>query len=109
MATNEVQHGPVSRVVVSNVRRLREAKGWSYPKLSEEMARVGRPILATGLHRLENGKRRVDADDLVALAMALEVSPVTLLMPFTAQGSVELTDTISADALDAWDWSRGLR
>jgi hypothetical protein len=77
--------------------------------MSEEMAKAGRPILATGLHRLENGKRRIDADDLVGLAAALDVSPITLLMPFTAHGLVELTATITAEALDGWDWMRGLR
>lgn len=109
VAANEVQHGPVSRHVVENIRRLREGKGWSYPRLSEEMTRAGRPILSTGLHRLENGKRRIDVDDLTGLALALDVSPITLLMPFTARGTAELTPEVTADALDAWDWMRGLR
>lgn len=109
MATNEVPRGPVSGYVVENIKRLREGRGWSFPRLSEELAKTGRPILPTGLHRLEKGKRRVDADDLVALAAALDVSPITLLMPFTAKGDVQLTDRIKANALAAWDWMRGTR
>jgi transcriptional regulator with XRE-family HTH domain len=106
---NEVRHGPSSQQVVDNVKRLREGRGWSLPRLSQELTKVGRPILPTGLHRLENGKRRVDADDLVALAVALDVSPITLLMPFRATGTVQVTEDVDADALVGWDWMRGIR
>lgn len=40
-----------------------------------------RPILAAVLHRLSQGGRRVDADDLVALAAVLGVTPAMLLAP----------------------------
>ena len=109
MATNEVAHGPVSRRVAENVKRLREGLGWSLARLSQELGDRGRPILSTGLHRLEQGRRRIDADDLVALAAVLDVSPITLLMPFTAEGTVELTDSLTAEALVAWDWMRAAR
>lgn len=109
MVTNEIPRGPIGAYVVENVKRLREGKDWSYPRLSKELKVVGRSILPTGLHRLENGKRRVDADDLVALAAALDVSPITLLMPFTSRGEVKLTDKIEVEALAAWDWMRGTR
>jgi hypothetical protein len=55
------------------------------------------------------GKRRVDVDDLVALAIAFEVSPTTLLLPWTASGVVHLTNTVEADAVTAWEWTRGIR
>lgn len=35
----------------------------------------------SGISSMENGQRRVDVDDLVAFAAALDVSPVSLLMP----------------------------
>lgn len=94
---------------MENVKRLRSSADWSLAQLSDRLAKVGRPIRATGLHRLENGKRRIDVDDLVALALAFNVSPITLLMPFTARGQVQLTETTEADALAAWDWMRGSR
>jgi transcriptional regulator with XRE-family HTH domain len=109
MATNEVPRGPISVHVVENVKRLRTGRRWSLAELSEEMTRVGRPIRSTGLHRLEQGKRRIDADDLVGLAAALDVSPITLLMPYTAHGTVKLTESVELDALAAWDWMRGVR
>jgi transcriptional regulator with XRE-family HTH domain len=109
MATNEVPRGPISDYVTENVKRLRAARRLSLAELSEEMTRAGRPMLASGLHRLEQGKRRVDCDDLVGLAIALDVSPITLLMPWSAHGEVELTDKVRANLLEAWDWMRGLR
>jgi transcriptional regulator with XRE-family HTH domain len=108
MAANEVAHGPVSRRVVENVQRLRRARGWSLERLSQELGRVGRPILSTGLNRLEQGRRRIDADDLVALAVVLDVSPLTLMLPFEATGVVQVTKDLEAEALTAWSWMRGV-
>jgi transcriptional regulator with XRE-family HTH domain len=108
MATNEVPRGPISGHVVENVKRLREEMKLSLADLSDAMSRAGRPMLASGLHRLEAGKRRVDADDLVALALALHVSPLTLLLPWTETGTVALTNEVSAEATVAWNWARGV-
>lgn len=109
MATNEVPHGPVTRRVVENVHRLRAGRGWSLAQLSAELTKAGRPILSSGLHRLERGKRRVDVDDLTGLAAALDVSPITLMLPWTAHGTVAVTDNTEADAQAAWDWYRAIR
>lgn len=116
MATNEVTPGPTGRYAVEAVKRLRAERRWSLADLSERLTEVGRPILATGLHRLENGKRRVDVDDLMGLAAAFEVTPITLLLPTVPKGALpeevpvaRITETISVDAYVAWDWIRGER
>src|SRR4051812_10454024 len=109
MATNEVPRGPVSAYVVDNVKRLRAEKRWSLSELSDRMSAAGRPMLSSGLHRLEQGKRRVDVDDLVALAIAFEVSPTTMLLPWTDSGAVRITNVVEADAVTAWEWMRGIR
>lgn len=106
MATNEVAHGPVSRRVVENVKRLRAERGWSLARLSEALTAAGRPILATGLNRLEAGRRRIDVDDLIGLALALDVSPSTLLLPPTVEGDIELTSAVAVHADVAWSWVR---
>lgn len=64
-----------------------------YKELAERLVQIGRPIPALGLRRIEAGERRVDADDLVALAIAFGVSPLTLLLP--ADGAYELASPMT--------------
>lgn len=52
-----------------------------YAELSRKLAEMGREIPPLGLRRIETGERRVDVDDLVALALALDLSPLALLLP----------------------------
>src|SRR4051795_10305771 len=107
MATNEVPRGPISGYVVENVKRLRAERRWSLAELSDEMEKAGRPMLASGLHRLEQGKRRIDVDDVVALGIAFDKDPVTLLLPPEADGVVRLTAEREVPAELAWAWMRG--
>jgi transcriptional regulator with XRE-family HTH domain len=107
MATNEVPRGPISGYVVENVKRLRAERRWSLAELSDEMEKAGRPMLASGLHRLEQGKRRIDVDDVVALGIAFDKDPVTLLLPPKADGVVRLTVEREVSAELAWAWMRG--
>jgi transcriptional regulator with XRE-family HTH domain len=64
---------------MANVKHLRQARGLTYKELAEQLGHAGRPIPVLGLARLERGERRVDVDDLVALARALGVTPHELL------------------------------
>ncbi|MGW5530257.1 helix-turn-helix domain-containing protein [Streptomyces xanthochromogenes] len=100
---------PTGRQVAANVRRLREAKGWSTYDLSRLLAAAGRPIAASAIAKVERAERRVDVGDLTAFAAVLRVNPTALLLPFTDSGadSAEITGvgTVGADA--AWDWMDG--
>ena len=105
MAGKEIALGPIGRALIDNLIRLRGQT--TYAELSRRMEKAGRPIPSLGLRRIEAGERRVDVDDLVALALVLGVSPLALLLP---QG--EQTDTsdvggreVRNDAL--WQWSIG--
>jgi hypothetical protein len=52
----------------------------------------------------------VDVDDLVAIAVALGVSPSTLLLPDVANDSeVKVTGAGTVTAKAAWDWADGIR
>jgi transcriptional regulator with XRE-family HTH domain len=73
--------GPAGNNVRRNIRRHRERRGWSYKELSERLTQVGRGIHIVDLGWVETGERRVDVDDLVALAAALEVGVEDLLQP----------------------------
>jgi transcriptional regulator with XRE-family HTH domain len=69
--------GAVGQRVAHNVR---EARGFMpYAELSRRLEVYGRGIPPLGLRRIEAGHRRVDVDDLVALADVLDVTPYTLL------------------------------
>lgn len=73
--------GATGETVRKNIRRIRDSKGISGPELSAKLDELHRPIPPLGIHRIESGQRRVDVDDLVNLALALDISPITLLMP----------------------------
>jgi len=64
-----------------NIRWIRDARGISGSELSAELRRLDRDIPLLGIQRIEAGTRRVDVDDLAAIAIALGVSPASLLMP----------------------------
>jgi transcriptional regulator with XRE-family HTH domain len=109
MTTKKNPLGPTGDTVRQNIKRAREARGLSYAALSRMLAEAGRPIPTLGLSRIEEGQRRVDADDLVALAVALRVNPSALLLPPTVEGDADLTGRGTVPAVDAWDWADGNR
>lgn len=79
--------------------------------LSVRLAELGQAIGVAQLSKLERAERRVDADELVALALALEVSPNLLLLPHEKPVSSEvgLTARISVAWDAAWRWVTGAR
>ena len=70
--------GSVGQRVAKEVARLRGRT--TVRELSTRLAKLGRPILPSGITKIEQGSRRVDVDDLVALAVALKVTPTRLLL-----------------------------
>ncbi len=100
--------GPTGHTVRLNIARLRG--GMQYKQLSEKLAEIGRPIPPLGLRRIEDGERRVDVDDLVALAVALDVNPAALLLPSEDRGvPVEVTGVGSIEFKELWRWSDGVK
>lgn len=79
--TKRIPPGPLSAQVARSVARLRQQKGMTYTELEKRLADIGRPIPILGLRRLEGGDRRVDADDLAALAQVFGVQPWSLTEP----------------------------
>ncbi|MFI1376892.1 helix-turn-helix domain-containing protein [Streptomyces longwoodensis] len=100
---------PTGRQVATNVRRLREARGWSTYDLARLLGEAGRPIAASAIAKVERAERRVDAGDLTALASVLRVNPSALLLAFTDDPAqtVEITGVGEVDAERAWDWVDG--
>jgi transcriptional regulator with XRE-family HTH domain len=79
MGTRKIELGKTGRTVATRVRRIRKRNGLSLQDLSDLLAPLGRPILPSGLNKIEQGTRRVDVDDLTALADALATIPNDLL------------------------------
>jgi transcriptional regulator with XRE-family HTH domain len=106
--------GPTGDRVIANIKHLRQSQGLTYKQLSERLEELGRPIPVLGLSRLERGERRVDVDDLMALAVALGVTPNRLLL-FPSTGfkdpgaKLDLTHGIRPRIDDAWAWAYGER
>lgn len=73
--------GASGKAVAANVEHLRKAANMTFVGLSEELDRLDRPIPPLGLRKIVAETRRVDSDDLVALAVVFNVSPASLLMP----------------------------
>lgn len=73
---NEI--GDVGRNVAANVRRFRVGQGLTTEQLAGRVAAL-RPMYATTITKIEKEDRRVDVDDLVAIAQALNVPPMELL------------------------------
>lgn len=63
--------GEASKRLRENIKRVRAERGMTQAALADELARVGRPIPLASIAKIEAGDRRVDVDDLVALAEAL--------------------------------------
>lgn len=87
------------------MKRLREGRRLSYVDLSRRLDDVGRPIPPLGLRRIEAGDRRIDVDDLAALALALEVSPLAILLPNERSAVVDGGKDYSPQQI--WEWAIG--
>lgn len=97
-----------------NVRRARNAREMDLKGLSAELTELGHPMGVSALSKLENGDRKVLADDLPFLAAALGVTPnVLLLGDGTREDGPAMSDPIRVAGkweiplIDAWRWVQG--
>jgi transcriptional regulator with XRE-family HTH domain len=106
-----VESGPTGRHVAANVRRLRDRRGLSTYQLSGALKAAGQPIAPSSITNIEAGRRRVDVDDLMALAAVLGVSPAALLLPLDDDPArtVPVTGAGDVPADEAWAWASNER
>lgn len=87
---NTRKYTPVSeatRAVAAHILANRRSRGWSVRRLSEELTKIGWPLNADAITRIEatnrsNGAshvRRVSVDDLAAFAKVFGADPAALL------------------------------
>lgn len=91
-------------MVAQNVAALRRERHLSVRALSARMGELGVPLLPSGITKIEAGNRGVSVGELVALALALRVTPNRLMLPVDG-GEMALTPATTATAMDAWDWT----
>ncbi|MFF7521280.1 helix-turn-helix domain-containing protein [Streptomyces pseudovenezuelae] len=104
-----IEVGPTGEYVAENVARLRALRGLTTRELTGKLEEVGRSIPPSGITRIEQKQRVVTADDLVALAVVFNTSPISLLLPPQwGDTVVPLTRERGLMARTAWRWMRGL-
>lgn len=81
MPTPSVVAPESERVVAANVKLLREAHGISQVRLAELMTETGHVVGGMPIWALENGRRRINVDDLFGFAEVFGVAPESLLTP----------------------------
>ncbi|MGC4927261.1 helix-turn-helix domain-containing protein [Streptomyces sp. DT117] len=105
------QYGPTAKQVGENVRSLRDRRGYTIYKLSEKLRAAGRPITPSAVAKIERHERQVTADDLVVLAVVLDVSPAALLLPLkdSPRDRIGITGAGVVPADVAWAWASNRR
>lgn len=86
---------PVATAVGINVRNRRLLAGLTLEALSERVTEVGWPMGLGTLSKIERGDRGVAADDLVALARALDVGIDDLVRTSESVDEDELRDLVN--------------
>lgn len=117
MAGKKIELGPSGRILAAKITAVRMDQNLTYTQLSERLGHCGRPISALAVRRIEEGERRVDVDDLIALAVALGVSPNTLLAPHrtndddetASEKFIEVTGSEPVTLEDYWHFLDGMR
>lgn len=103
--------GPTAQRVAANVRRLRRERDLTMAALSGLLTQAGHPIADSGIAKIETGDRRVDVDDLMALAVALGTTPNRLLLPGGQPSGADarwpLTPAVDAGPAQMWQWAAG--
>jgi hypothetical protein len=108
MPSRDIPPGPNGQRVAENVVALRQDRRYTKTELGRLLTNLGRPMTLDVLTKLEGQQRRVDPDDLVALALALRVTPNRLLLPGKAGDTeVQLTPARAASGRDVWAWASG--
>lgn len=97
----------VPETIASRVEAVRERRGYSLRELSRRLDEVGHSMDATALMRLERGERRITIDDLLAVALALDVPPVALFVPIDTGEAVRVTADMTMDPLQLLLWVSG--
>jgi transcriptional regulator with XRE-family HTH domain len=106
-----------SDMVARRVREVRRRRGLTVAQLAQRCAELGYPDLTDqALYNLEAGRadkrgrrrRAVTVDELLVLALTLDVAPVHLLVPLEDDRPYQTTPTRAEQSGPVRDWVRGV-
>jgi transcriptional regulator with XRE-family HTH domain len=89
------------------VAELRQLRRLSVRDLAALLEKQGTRMLPSAISKIENGQRDVRAEELVSLAIALNVSPNRLLLPGDSGESVVLPNGRKCSGQAVWRWAAG--
>jgi transcriptional regulator with XRE-family HTH domain len=102
--------------VAERVRQIRQRRGFTAEGLAARCAEIGAPeITRSVIANIETGRkgpdgrrrRDVTVDELFILAFALEVPPALLAIPLDGADTLQVTDDVLMDPLQAANWMAG--
>jgi transcriptional regulator with XRE-family HTH domain len=96
-------------LIAERVAAIRRYRGMTQEQLAEAMRALGISWQRITLAKLESGKRSyLTVDELLALCVVLEISPVDLLVPRELKDeSYLVTPSRTARAANVREWARG--
>jgi transcriptional regulator with XRE-family HTH domain len=81
----------------ARLKQVRTRHGWTQAQLSRRLEELGYPIDRPTLSKLERGgsrARNVKLEEVVAIAYALDVSPMHLLAPYSMESRLQVVPTV---------------
>lgn len=75
-------------LLAGHIKVTRQERGWSQAELASRLSELGMTVHATGITRIESGKRGVSLNEFCLIAVALEMMPEELLNSLRTQAEV---------------------
>ena len=98
-----------SDVFRDRLREAREARPMSQRQLAAALTDIGVPMSQAAVTRIETGLRNVTLDEVIGIAVVLDVAPMNLFLPIDGDehDPVPLAQQVAAEFGLARRWARG--
>ncbi|AUN39986.1 helix-turn-helix domain-containing protein [Tsukamurella tyrosinosolvens] len=94
--------------IAATVKAIRKSEGLTAAALSDRTAALGKRISRAVISDLETGRKQtLDVTELLVLAGALNVSPVSLVFPGPYDEAVEVVPEVRVSQFNAAQWFAG--
>lgn len=98
---------PASAVAAERIRKARGERGLTQGDLADAVTELGHPMHQSAIAKIEAGQRKITLDDLLVLAVALDVPPPLLFLPIDTEEDLALTPKKTAYSWRVWEWLHG--